>query len=137
MQPQSTPFSALPTIGAALLGGIFAGITTTREGTHAAVVLLTEQPEQELTWQAAMDWAKEHDAQLPARPVSALLFANVKDQFEEDWYWTCEESSWSPSYAWYQYFGYGAQLYSHKGAEGRVRAVRRSRLVRTRGAGLS
>lgn len=117
--------SDLPILGAALEGGLFAGITTTKEGMHCAVVLLADKPKQLLPWKKAKAWAEGLDATLPTRPVAALLYANAKDQFETDpsWHWTCEEED--GSFAWYQGFYYGYQYYSRKSYEGRARAVRR------------
>jgi hypothetical protein len=114
--------SQLPALGAAFEGGTFAGITTKPDGTHCAVVLLADQPDKRLTWKAALAWAKKLKAELPARPVSALLYANVRSQIEADWHWTCEE--FDGSGAWGQYFGLGFQGYNHKRYEGRARAVR-------------
>ena len=114
--------SQLPALGAAFEGGTFAGITTKPDGTHCAVVLLADQADKRLTWKQAMAWAKKLKAELPARPVSALLFANVRSQFEPAWYWTCEELD--GSCAWHQGFGNGYQYYGPKSCEGRARAVR-------------
>jgi hypothetical protein len=114
--------SQLPPLGAAFEGGLFAGLTTKPDGTHCAVVLLPDLPDKRLTWKAAMAWAKKIQAELPARPVSALLFANVRDAIQADWYWTCEELD--GSYAWNQTFNYGDQSNRRKAYEGRARAVR-------------
>ena len=97
--------------------------TTKPDGTHCAVVLLPDLPDKRLPWKAAMAWAKKIKAELPARPVSALMFANVRDAIQADWYWTCEELD--GSYAWYQNFYDGHQYVNHKSYEGRARAVRR------------
>lgn len=112
----------LPALGAALAGGTFAGLTTRRDGTHAAVILLDDKPSGPLPWQAATDWAASQAAELPTRPVAALLFANLKPQFEEDWHWTADE--YSASYAWYCTFSYGDQGNVHKSAKLCARAVR-------------
>ena len=114
-------FSALPAVGAAFEGGIFAGITTRKDGTHCAVVLLPE-PAEKLTWKKAMNWAKKQEAELPTRPVAALLFANVKDKLKPTWHWTSEEDN--ASYAWYCYFTYGYQGRYHESYEGSAVAVR-------------
>jgi hypothetical protein len=121
-------FALLPAVGAQFEGGIFCGITTTKDGVHAAVVLLADKPAGELDWQAAKAWAAEVGGELPTRPVAALLFANAKDQFEEEWHWTSEE--FGASCAWYCYvFGGGSQSYDHKSYEGCARAVRLIPLV--------
>jgi hypothetical protein len=114
--------SALPALLQPLEGGLFAGVCTTPDGTHHAVVLLADKPAEKLTWKHAMDWAAKLGAVLPTRPVAALLFANAKPQFEPEWHWTSE--SFDGSYAWTQFFNYGLQGNYHKSYEGRARAVR-------------
>jgi len=114
--------SDLPAVGQPLDAGLFAGLTTKPDGTHCAVVLLADQPAKDVTWKQAMNWAKKLDAELPARPVSALLFANLKPEFEPCWHWTCE--ALDSSCAWCQYFYYGYQFSSGKSFAGRARAVR-------------
>jgi hypothetical protein len=114
----------LPKLGAALAAGIFAGLITKPDGTHHAVVLLADKPDQRLPWQHAMEWAAGLQAELPTRPVAAMLFANLKPQFEEAWHWTSDEDPDDGSYAWGQSFGFGGQDYYHESYEGRARAVR-------------
>lgn len=87
----------LPAPNAPLDGGTFAGLTTLKDGTHCAVVLLPARGEG-LTWQQAMDWAKEQGGELPTRSAAALIFANVQDRPQEGWHWTNEE--YSALYAW-------------------------------------
>jgi hypothetical protein len=114
--------SDLPALGATLDTGIFAGLTTTAAGEHCAVVLLPDRSDKRLTWKKAKAWAEQLEAQLPTRPVSALLFANVKSHVEADWYWTADELD--GSYAWHQDFSGGDQGLNHKSYEGRAVAVR-------------
>jgi hypothetical protein len=123
---RATPFHLLPAIGAALEGGIFCGLTTKPDGTHHAVVLLPDAPAERLNWANAMAWAEGlgNGAQLPTRPVAALLFANAKPQFEEAWHWTSETHVNDSSCAWYQTFSYGTQYHYDKSYAGRARAVR-------------
>lgn len=115
-------FADLPALRAPLEGGIFAGITTTSEGKHCAVVLLPDAPAERMTWKDAMKWAGDLGATLPTRPVAALLFANLRASFEPSWHWACEQ--FDRSYAWTQDFGYGTQHGLRKSYEGRARAVR-------------
>jgi|GEM_PF-1213998 len=119
---QPLKLDTLPAIGQPLDAGLFAGLTTKPDGTHCAVVLLADKPAEAVTWQQAMAWAKKLDAELPARPVSALLFANLKDHFEPAWHWTCE--SYDSSYAWFQYSYGGYQNNIDKSYAGCARAVR-------------
>lgn len=114
--------SSLPALGQPLDSGIFAGLTTKPDGTHCAVVLLPDKPPKDLAWKPARTWAAELSAELPTRPVAALLFANARDQFEPSWHWTANELD--GSYAWNQYFNYGGQDYYGKSFEARARAVR-------------
>jgi hypothetical protein len=115
-------FATLPALGADLEGGTFCGLTTDKEGRHHAVVLLPDRSDKRLTWKRAIAWAKKAGGVLPARPVSALLYALAKDRIEADWYWTSEE--FDGSSAWYQFFGFGLQDSCHKSYEGRAVAVR-------------
>lgn len=121
MTTQTLSFTTLPAIGSALEGGTFAGLTTRKDGTHCAVVLLSDKGT-DLTWKKAVNWAEKLDSELPTRPVAALLFANVKDQLEPRWHWTSEPDG--ASYAWLCYFLYGFQDTGHKSYGGCAVAVR-------------
>ena len=112
----------LPALGEALDGGIFAGITTTKEGVHVAVVLLPSRGE-DLNWQAAQEWAKDAGGELPSRPVAALLFANAKKHLPGGWHWTSEPDG--ASWAWYCDFSHGDQSDDLRSAELSAVAVRR------------
>jgi hypothetical protein len=116
-------FSNLPALGAPLDGGIFVGAITQPDGTHVAVTLLPEQAK-DVTWQAALDWAKAQDAHLPTRPMAAMIFANTQDRPQSGWHWSCESHEEDASYAWYCYFLDGFQHYCRKGYEGAAVAVR-------------
>jgi hypothetical protein len=113
--------SDLPAIGQPLDAGILVGLTTTSDGKHSAVVLLPDMPTGPLQWLQAMNWAASVDGTLPTRPVAAMLFANAKTHFDNDWHWTCELDG---SYAWTQNFDDGSQDSSLKSYGGRARAVR-------------
>ncbi len=117
----SISLPTLPALGAALHGGVFAGLTTRKDGSHCAVVLLPDQGT-DLTWKQACNWAQKLEAELPSRPVAALLFANVKDQLRPAWHWTSESDG--ASYAWYCTFNLGFQDDLLKSFEGSAVAVR-------------
>jgi len=72
-----------------------------------------------------MEWAKTIGVGLPNRREQALLYANLKEQFQEEWYWSCEQHASDASYAWVQDFGDGYQGHWGKDDDGRARAVRR------------
>ena len=118
---ESIQFADLPALGAEFEGGKFAGITTQKNGTHVAIILLPNKA-QELTWKKAMNWAEKLNAELPSRPVAALLFANVKSELDPKWHWTNE--AYDASFAWSCYFSDGLQFTFHKSSEGSAVAVR-------------
>ena len=117
-------FSALPALGTELDGGIFCGVTTLKDGRHAAVILLHNKAQEHMRWDRATKWAAESGGQLPSRPVAALLYANAKDLIDPSWHWSSEEHESDGSCAWNQYFDNGFQDSLHKSYEGRARAVR-------------
>lgn len=111
-------------------GGIYAGLVRGRD----------DQPDYHLivgptlpvsNWKAAISAATEieveghKDFTLPFRAEQAVLFGNVPELFEKNWYWSCKEHAAVPDYAWVQDFNYGIQSLSHKSIQGRARAVRR------------
>jgi hypothetical protein len=114
-------FTDLPKLGEQLDGGTFAGLTTTKEGKHCAVILLPGKGE-DLTWAKAKAWAKKQGGELPTRPVAALLFANVKPAIAPEWHWTADE--YDASYAWFCYFYDGYQFITRKVNELAAVAVR-------------
>lgn len=121
-------FNQLPKLGEALAGGKFAGISTDKDGTHFALISLPDTPptdSKELTFKAALAWAIELGAVLPSRAEAALLFANLKGDFEPFAHWTREEHASDSSFAWYQYFDYGNQHYITQSYALKARAVRR------------
>jgi hypothetical protein len=83
---------------------------------------MPDKPAGELTWKQALAWADSVGGALPTRPVSAMLFANCKAQFEEEWHWTSEE--YKGASAWSQNFNYGYQNYYLKSTVLQARAVR-------------
>lgn len=121
MSLASIPFASLPDIGDGIDGGTFAGLTTKKDGTHCAVILLPSRGT-DLPWEKAMAWAKDQGGELPTRPVAALLFANLKDQLPRGWNWTSDECD--ASYAWSCGFGSGNQHDARKSSEGSAVAVR-------------
>jgi hypothetical protein len=123
MTTQNTFISiaSLPPVGADLDGGTFAGLTTSTDGTHHAVILLPEHGTS-LTWAKSNARAKKQGGELPTRPVASLLFANVKDKLQPGWHWTSEEDD--ASYAWGCGFSIGNLGLTRKSYEGSAVAVR-------------
>jgi hypothetical protein len=119
----------VPAIGQAWPGvdGVYAGITRGEDGQpDAHLVLLNVNPTTKMDWGDAKDWAgmQGDGTHLPTRTESALLYANLHDQFDTSaWYWT--STQYDAGNAWSQDFSYGDQYGSYKSYEARVRAVRR------------
>ena len=120
-------------------GERYAGVLLNEDGTPSHHVVLLPGDAEDVTWQAALDWAKQAggelpnrreqsllfaNGELPNRREQSLLFANAKSAFEAAWYWSGEAHE-DGSYAWGQDFNGGGQGYDHKSYEGRARAVRR------------
>ena len=105
-------------------GERYAGLALDAEG-HAShhLVLLPGEAEN-VSWQAAKDWAATAGGDLPTRQEQSLLFANLKSEFKPRWYWSGQEYDDDSSYAWIQYFRSGYQDDDRKSFEGHARAVR-------------
>ena len=105
-------------------GEIYVGAIGDTAGDIYHVILLPGDNDA-ATWQAKMDWAKSIGGDLPTRVEQAMLWANHRDQFQKDWYWSNETHHTESGWAWYQYFTNGTQNNYHKYDELRARAVRR------------
>ena len=113
-------------------GGIYAGIARGHDSEHDYhLILCTEAPAIDMKWQVALDHAKtitvdgHTDFSVPSRFESALLYANLQDHFDTDyWYWT--STQFSEGDAWYQLFDDGYLCYDTKDYERRCRFVRRA-----------
>ena len=106
-------------------GEIYAGIILNEDGTPSHHLVLLPGDHDDDKWQAAMDWAKSINGELPTRREQSLLFANCKQHFEQDWYWSAEQHASDASYAWYQTFYNGHQYRYHFSNQCRARSVRR------------
>ena len=113
-------------------GGIYAGVARGENGQpDYHLILAMTKPQQEFTWEAAKAYAQRvtvegHlDFTLPNRTESALLFANLREKFDTNyWHWTGTE--YSTSRAFIQHFGDGFQGYDLAVSfEARARFVRR------------
>lgn len=121
MPKTSLTISQLPALGEPLEGGAFAGIVTMPDGKHVAVVLLPERGE-DMNYDQAVAWAEEQGAQLPTRPVAALLFSNVQTLLQPRWHWCLETEG--AFYAWCCNFYNGFQDLHLKSYELSAVAVR-------------
>ena len=106
-------------------GEHYAGRILNDDGTPSHDLVLLPGDHEDTTWQAAVDWAKSINGELPSRREQSLLYANAKRHFEDDWYWSGEPPASDASYAWLQNFYHGRQCLTHLGYQCRARAVRR------------
>jgi len=124
--------TGVPRIGTAWpeQGGEYAGIVRGHDGGPDYHLILAEQTLAPGPWTDALAWAKSlvvgrfSDYSLPLRKEQAVMFGNVPERFEKDWYWSSEEHS-NTAYAWCQNFTNGTQDDTHKTNTSRARAVRR------------
>lgn len=93
-------------------GEIYAGLILGQNG-EADHHMVLMPGDENLDWKAAVAWAKKHGGELPTRREQSLLFANCKDQFQRDWYWSCQQHESDASFAWCQNFYDGHQRDYH------------------------
>lgn len=105
-------------------GEHYAGLIIGKDGNPSYHLVLLPG-DIEANWEKSKAWAKYHGGELPNRREQSLLFANLKEQFKESYYWSSEQQAYNSHYAWYQYFGNGYQSGDIKNVELRARAVRR------------
>jgi len=106
-------------------GERYAGLVLAADGTPSHHLVLLPDAASDVTWQDAKAWAESVGGELPPRQEQALLYANLKAEFEGAWYWSGEAHESEGSGAWYQFFLDGLQDYDLKINVGRARAVRR------------
>ena len=127
-QEPSAPFFPEATINLAP-GEHYAGLVIGKDGEPSYHLVLLPGQGGDITWEKAMEWASKQGgdsvASLPTRREQALLYANLKEEFEERAYWSCEAHESESGWAWYQTFGNGDQDSDTRYGELRARAVRR------------
>ena len=119
-------------------GGTFAGLVRGENGAKDYLLILGPEYDGDTDWNTAMKWAADlrsadvdpdaahhGDYSLPTRAEQAVLFGNLRDRFQQDWYWSNTQHAEYAGFAWCQLFGYGVQGHTHKDYELRARAVRR------------
>ncbi len=119
-----------PAIGAPWGGGIYAGVVRGDPEQRDYHLIVSAEEIDSATWDAARAWAKargddEVTWSLPQRKEQAILFGNVPELFEKEWYWSDAQDASAAGSAWAQGFHYGRQGHFLKGHEFRARAVRR------------
>lgn len=112
-------------------GGINAGLRRGLEGGADYFLIVHADSLKASKWDDAVAWAKcleadgHKDFALPLRADQSLMFSNVPELFEKEWYWSGEQGASDPAFAWYQSFINGYQGSYWKSSLYRARAVRR------------
>ena len=107
----------------------YGGITRGENGKpDAHLILWNAKPKNDLNYKDGANWAKdihpETNSHIASKVESALLYANLRDEFDHDqWYFTSTQSS--TGYVYGQDFTFGSQGGSSLSSERRVRAVSR------------
>ncbi|MFA6121884.1 MAG: hypothetical protein WCT35_04725 [Sideroxydans sp.] len=105
-------------------GEAYAGILLGKNGDPDHHIILLPGQANDVTFQQAQEFAAKAGGDLPTRREQSLLFANLKEEFEERWYWSGEKHS-DTRFAWNQLFAYGFQDVLFTSSTCRARAVRR------------
>ena len=106
-------------------GERYAGLILNDQGKPSHHLVLLPGEAEDKTWEQALAWAAEQGGELPTRAEQSLLFANLKGEFQDAYYWSGQAHETNSSWAWFQYFTDGYQYYGPKDYEFRARAVRR------------
>lgn len=107
-------------------GEHYAGVILGKDGESSYHLILLPEDKECGKWQDAMDWAKSINGELPTRREQSLLYANLKEEFQEQWYWSSVQHASYGDCAWFQAFADGLQTCSLKDyGSCRARAVRR------------
>lgn len=106
-------------------GEHYAGLILGKEGKPDHHLVLMQGEAQEVSWSAAREWARGAGGDLPTRRELALLYANLREQFDRVWYWSSESQEPRAQLVWGQNFTSGIQTMYGRPFRGRARAVRR------------
>jgi len=106
-------------------GERYAGLILGENGEADYHLILLPNNVEDKTWEQAKEWAASIGGELPTRREQAMLFANLKAEFESAWYWSGEAHEKESGWAWCQGFYDGSQDCYLQYDELRARAVRR------------
>ena len=106
-------------------GEIYAGLILGKDGQHDYHVVLLPDDAGDVSWTLARSWAGEHGGELPNCRELSLLFANLREQFQREWYWSSEQHHTRMQLVWGENFASGIQTAYGRQFRGHARAVRR------------
>ena len=82
----------------------YAGIMLGKGGEPDHHLILLPGETESVNFEGAEKFAVKAGGELPTRREQSLLFANLKEQFKPNWYWSGEQHAAYSDYAWYQKF---------------------------------
>jgi hypothetical protein len=106
-------------------GELWAGIILKDNGTPDYHLFKLPGQIDKTNYAGALAYAKKQGGEGPTLRDLALMRTNLRAQFQDKWYWSCEESRYISGWAWVQNFATGYQGYGIKGNEICAVAVRR------------
>lgn len=106
-------------------GEEYAGLIVGKDGEASYHLILLPNQATGINWADAKAFAEKQGGELPTCREQSLLFANLKEQFEGEYYWSSEQYPSDSGYAWCQGFSDGGQGTCSTDDELRARAVRR------------
>ena len=106
-------------------GEYYAGLILGKDGHSDYHLIMLPAEVADVSWPAAQDWAGGQGGELPTRRELALLFANLREQFERAWYWSSEPHETRAQLVWGQNFASGIQTMYGRPFRGHARAIRR------------
>ena len=106
-------------------GEVYAGLILGKDGAPDHHLIVIPGEIEKATFDEAQKWARKQGGDLPTRREQRVLFANAKEAFKPDWYWSGELNASVASFAWCQGFSYGDQFTYRIYFHCRARAVRR------------
>ena len=106
-------------------GEQYAGLILGKNGQPDYHLVLLPGEAEEVSWAMARAWADGVGGDLPTRRELALLYANLREQFQRMWYWSSEPQEPRSQLVWGQNFTSGIQTMYGRPFRGRTRAVRR------------
>jgi hypothetical protein len=106
-------------------GEVYAGLILGQDGAPDHHLIIVPGEIEKATFAEAQKWARKQGGDLPTRREHRVLFANAKEAFKPEWYWSGEINASGARSAWCQNFGSGYQTSDSVGLHCRARAVRR------------
>ena len=106
-------------------GEQYAGLILGKDGKPDHHLVLLPGEAEDVSWSVAREWAQQSGGELPTRRELALLYANLREQFQRMWYWSSEPQEPRSHLVWGQNFTSGIQTMYGRPFRGRARAIRR------------